>query len=141
MYTPVWVPFITGAGINSAIHGKLGGGPPDSKHPFNWLENHESLLWKTHRGKLCEEPFHVHKAAPPSSPRGESKESPGFLTGHSVIKRKTTTLNAYNTHLRTQPANLQHKAIQFRALMDLTIAVKRELTTDAKAQWSGGATL
>lgn len=59
----------------------------------------------------------------------------------SVIKQETTTLNAYNTHQRTHPANLQHKAIQFRELMDLTIAVKGEFTTNIKAQQTGGATL
>lgn len=44
------------------------------------------------------------------------------------------------THIRTHPANLQHKAIQFRRLMDLT-AVKGEFTTNTKAQWTEGATL
>lgn len=89
----------------------------------------------------CDKPFHVHKGAPSTSPKGEPNEAQGFLTSHSIIKQETTTLNSYNTHQRTHPANLQHKAIHLRARIDLTIAVKGEFTTNTKAQQTGGATL
>lgn len=38
------VPFISGAGINSAILGKLGGKKVDPKHPPHQLKNRESLV-------------------------------------------------------------------------------------------------
>lgn len=72
---------------------------------------------------------------------------PCFLTSqqynkvNSIIKQETTTLNVYNTHRRTHPANLQHKAIQSRALMDSIVTVKGEFTINTKAQRTGGATL
>lgn len=44
-----------------------------------------------------------------------------------MIKQETTTLNAYNTHQRTHPANLQHKAIQFRALMGFNNRCERRI--------------
>lgn len=72
---------------------------------------------------------------------------PCFLTSqqynkvNNIIKQETTTLNVYNTHRRTHPANLQHKAIQSRALMDSIVTVKGEFTINTKAQRTGGATL
>lgn len=37
LYTPVWLaPFISGAGINSAIHGKLGEKYIPNTHPISW---------------------------------------------------------------------------------------------------------
>lgn len=119
------------------------GGKIDPKHPPHQLKNRESLVQTgiTSWGNCCDEPFHVHKGAPSTSPRGEPSEALGSLTNHSIIKQKTTTLNDYNTHQKTHPANLQHKAIHFRALMNSTIAVKRKFTTNSKAKWTGGATL
>lgn len=135
------VPSITGAGINSAILGKLGG-KNRSQIPIPSAEKPGELSVEEQAGATAAMNLSMFiKVHPHPLPGKESTESLGSLTSHSIIKQKTTTLNAYNTHRRTHPANLQHKAIQFRALMDLTIAVKGEFTTDIKAQRIGGATL
>lgn len=51
----------------------------------------------------CDEPFHVHKGAPSTSPRAEPSQTPGALTSHTRIEEETTALND-NTHQRTHPA-------------------------------------
>lgn len=75
------------------------------------------------------------KVHPQSLPQ-KSKVRPGFPN-----KSQYSKAGDNHTHQKTHPANLQHKAIHFRRLMDLTIAVEREFTTSTKAQQSGGATL
>lgn len=104
---------------------------PIPKHPPHQLKNRESLVAErsSKQGQLLSMFIKVH----PQPLLGESQvRLPN--KSQSVIKQETTTLNAYNKHQRTHPANLQHKAIQFRELMDLTIAVKGEFTTNIKAQ-------